>query len=454
METASEQNKKQSVPVLPWMRNPIDVSLFDECPINLLPFLDPRLEVALQNMAITSLFPVQVAVWQETIGPGSFERDLCINSPTGSGKTLAYALPIVQMLSTRVVRCLRALVVLPTRDLALQPSLLNSKVSYKKAVPNKYDKVSSKKASVDLTVLFGREIFPTFAISLSDALIINGIGKFHVKEVFGAIAPAVGLTVGLAVGQSSIADEISELIKRPKLEAGLCYDPEAMPLDLQSSVDILVATPGRLMDHINSTKGFTLEHLCYLVVDETDRLLREAYQSWLPTVLQLTRSGAGSFFPHASTFLPSIFDSLKTTRRSGVERGFKGKTYPRLVKMVLSATLTRDPSKFAQLDLHHPLFLTSGQRRYRLPEQLESFKLLYLGAVSLAVRRSRSLCISVHTLLHFVVPTQTPDVLEQIGTENIRVVPFLVPVPAIDSETASSVGIPLHDGLTVYKRGK
>lgn len=71
-------------------------------------------------MGIQSLFPVQVAVWQETIGPGAFERDICVNSPTGSGKTLAYALPIVQMLAHRKIRCLRALVVLPTRDLALQ----------------------------------------------------------------------------------------------------------------------------------------------------------------------------------------------------------------------------------------------------------------------------------------------------------------------------------------------
>ena len=83
-------------------------------------FFQVRLEVALEKMSISSLFPVQVAVWQETIGPGAFERDLCVNSPTGSGKTLAYALPIVQMLSTRAVKCLRALVVLPTRDLALQ----------------------------------------------------------------------------------------------------------------------------------------------------------------------------------------------------------------------------------------------------------------------------------------------------------------------------------------------
>ncbi|KAI3455975.1 hypothetical protein Pfo_012638 [Paulownia fortunei] len=316
-ELAAEQKKKKSLPVIPWMRDPVDISLFDSCPLNSLPFLDPRLEMALHNMGITSLFPVQVAVWQETIGPGSFERDLCINSPTGSGKTLAYALPIVQMLSTRTIKCLRALVVLPTRDLAVQ-----------------------------------------------------------VKEIFAALAPAVGLSVGLAVGQSSIADEISELIRKPKLDAGIRYDSEDIPQELRSSVDILVATPGRLMDHINNTKGFTLEHLCYLVVDETDRLLREAYQSWLPTVLQLAYSWNQSLFPFADSSIPPTFGSLKTIRSFGVERGFKGKPHPRLVKMVLSATLTQDPSKLAQLDLHHPLFLTTGQRRYQLPEQLKSFKVV------------------------------------------------------------------------------
>lgn len=83
-----------------------------------------RLKEALEKMGISSLFPVQVAVWHETIGPGGFERDICVNSPTGSGKTLSYALPIVQTLSSRAVRCLRALVVLPTRDLALQVKVL------------------------------------------------------------------------------------------------------------------------------------------------------------------------------------------------------------------------------------------------------------------------------------------------------------------------------------------
>ncbi|GAB4829382.1 DEAD-box ATP-dependent RNA helicase 1 [Ancistrocladus abbreviatus] len=78
------------------------------------------LEDALKKMGVSSLFPVHVAVWQETIGPGAFEGDLCINSPTGSGQTLAYALPIVQMLSNSAINCLCALVVLLTRDLTLQ----------------------------------------------------------------------------------------------------------------------------------------------------------------------------------------------------------------------------------------------------------------------------------------------------------------------------------------------
>jgi ATP-dependent RNA helicase DDX51/DBP6 len=76
-------------------------------------------------MRIGTFFSVQIATGMETVGLGAFERDICINSPTGSSKTLAYALSIVQMLSTQIVKCLHALVVLPTRDLASQVSAIS-----------------------------------------------------------------------------------------------------------------------------------------------------------------------------------------------------------------------------------------------------------------------------------------------------------------------------------------
>ena len=43
-----------------------------------------------------------------------------MSAPTGSGKTLAYAIPIIEVLSSRVVTRLRALVLLPTRELVAQ----------------------------------------------------------------------------------------------------------------------------------------------------------------------------------------------------------------------------------------------------------------------------------------------------------------------------------------------
>lgn len=44
-EKRTMEVKKKSTPILPWMRNPIDVNQFEACALNLVPCLDPRLEV-------------------------------------------------------------------------------------------------------------------------------------------------------------------------------------------------------------------------------------------------------------------------------------------------------------------------------------------------------------------------------------------------------------------------
>ncbi|KIH90869.1 ATP-dependent RNA helicase DDX47/RRP3 [Sporothrix brasiliensis 5110] len=49
---------------------------------------------------------------------------------------------------------------------------------------------------------------------------------------------------------------------------------------------IIVATPGRLLDHLESTKGFSLKSLRYLVIDEADRLLDMDFGPTLETILK------------------------------------------------------------------------------------------------------------------------------------------------------------------------
>lgn len=48
------------------------------------------------------------------------QRDLIVESPTGSGKTFCYILPLMKFLNTFIRRDLRVLIIIPTRELALQ----------------------------------------------------------------------------------------------------------------------------------------------------------------------------------------------------------------------------------------------------------------------------------------------------------------------------------------------
>ena len=49
-------------------------------------------------------------------------------------------------------------------------------------------------------------------------------------------------------------------------------------------MDILIATPGRLVDHIQHTPGFTLDKLRYLVIDEADHIMNDSQVDWLAAI--------------------------------------------------------------------------------------------------------------------------------------------------------------------------
>src|SRR5688572_15094911 len=75
-----------------------------------------ELAAALDAQGITDPSPIQAA----TLPDAFAGRDVCGKAKTGSGKTLAFALPIVQRLAGTSARAPRALVLVPTRELAAQ----------------------------------------------------------------------------------------------------------------------------------------------------------------------------------------------------------------------------------------------------------------------------------------------------------------------------------------------
>lgn len=219
----------------PWMRSANARIIGEHTPPIRALALDPRLEAAVLRMGVRRCFPVQATVVPIVLASAAAGAagDICCCAPTGSGKTLAYALPILEhLLSCSAVCRLRALILLPTRGLATQ--------------------------------VFG---------------------------VLTSLCEQLPLRVGLAVGMdgASWEEERQALLGRSTapVASGVASGGgvgRALASG-RSAVDVLVATPGRLVEHVRAGGGFTLQHLRWLVIDEADRLLMHGFQSWLPILL-------------------------------------------------------------------------------------------------------------------------------------------------------------------------
>jgi ATP-dependent RNA helicase DDX47/RRP3 len=80
-------------------------------------------------------------------------------------------------------------------------------------------------------------------------------------------------------------------------------DMVSQAIALGKKPHIVVATPGRLLDHLENTKGFSLRQLKYLVMDEADRLLDLDFGPILDKILKI--------LPRRKTYLFSATMSNK-----------------------------------------------------------------------------------------------------------------------------------------------
>ncbi|XP_053743466.1 ATP-dependent RNA helicase DDX51 isoform X1 [Synchiropus splendidus] len=304
-------------------------------PISEVQYLSAQLLSKLRSHGVEHFFPVQAEVIPAIlesaqqgvlIGRGGYKpRDLCVSAPTGSGKTLAFVIPVIQVswpsagenkhqvavnpllpqvLMERVVCEVRALAVLPTKELAQQ-----------------------------------------------------------VCKVFKSYAEGTSLRVVMLAGQRSLAAEQASL-------------SECRGGARRSLADIVVATPGRLVDHINENSGLNLEHLRFLIIDEADRMIDGMHQSWLSQVVKsVYRSGDGAE--------KALF---RRTEPAFVSAASLSPPQMPLQKLLFSATLTQNPEKLQQLGLHQPRLFSSvqdqaagakqTQERFDFPQGLTEYYML------------------------------------------------------------------------------
>lgn len=339
-ESSPEQVEKPKYSSLPeWLANPLRASAEERTRFSDLD-LDSDVLRTLDTNGYKQAFAVQSTVLPLLLqGPKHHPGDVCISAATGSGKTLSYVLPLVKSLGPLSVPRLRGLIVVPTRELVKQA-----------------------------------------------------------RETCELFAGGSGLRIGSAIGNVAIKEEQQSLTRNDPLFSPGMFDHQRRGelevdhwtnFNLQQyvsenehhneilqdyvekrdpNVDILICTPGRLVDHIRHTRGFTLGHLQWLVIDEADRLLNESFQEWVDVVMSsLDARTSPDTLGFSGKFLSGMGLPIQT---------------PEPKKVILSATMTRDITKLNTLRLTNPKMVIVGSEdnalssimaddRFNLPSTLK-----------------------------------------------------------------------------------
>jgi len=346
----------------PWLAAPIRISqdasaLFTD--LGLLPDLGISSEIAkrLAAKGYEQAFAIQTGVIPLLL-PHHCKRmqgDVLVSAATGSGKTLAYTLPMIRDISqsNRHSTRLRALIVLPTRELVKQVQQVCEdcagvfSLDGAKRRPRIAMAMGSQSFGHEQTLLIDREeVYKPEAYK-------KRMGRLARRN--GLESDNDGHELDEDLGYNTEDEERDAIHRREDKMQTL---PDHV-IAYKSKVDILICTPGRLVEHIKFTPGFSLDYVRWLIVDEADKLLGQTFQQWLDVVIPRLQSNN-----HIGA------RNHKQSNLSGVR------------KVILSATMTRDLDQLAGLKLRRPKLVVlegsklqdevgANQTEHVLPELLE-----------------------------------------------------------------------------------
>lgn len=96
----------------------------------------------------------------------------------------------------------------------------------------------------------------------------------QISDEFNALGSGIGLKCLAIFGGVDMNEQAINLARRPH---------------------VVVATPGRLLDHLSNTKGFSLKMIKYLVLDEADRLLSLEFEKVIDDILKVLPADRRTF---------------------------------------------------------------------------------------------------------------------------------------------------------------
>ncbi|XP_029990510.1 putative ATP-dependent RNA helicase DDX27 isoform X2 [Sphaeramia orbicularis] len=91
----------------------------------------------------------------------------------------------------------------------------------------------------------------------------------------------------LGIQVHSVARQLAQFTSITTCLAVGGLDLKAQEAALRAGPDVLIATPGRLIDHLHNTPSFELTHIEILILDEADRMLDEYFEEQMKEVIRL-----------------------------------------------------------------------------------------------------------------------------------------------------------------------
>ncbi|MEC5212663.1 ATP-dependent RNA helicase RhlE [Polaromonas sp. CG_9.5] len=167
------------------------------------------------------------------------------------------------------------------------------------------------------------------------------------RRVRGLIlVPARELAAQVGEALVSLAKYLPQRIKVAVVFGGVSINPQMM--NLRGGADIVVATPGRLIDLIDHN-ALTLASVSLLVLDEADRLLDLGFGEELGRILALLPAQRQSLF-FSATFPPAI-ETLAASMLTDPLR-IEVQAAPQAAPDIVQRAIEVDPSRRTQLLRH------------------------------------------------------------------------------------------------------